>query len=66
MKANEIREKSTAELNTQLNELKANLFNLRFQQATGQLSNPVVIRECKRDIARVMTVIRERELKQAQ
>jgi large subunit ribosomal protein L29 len=66
MKAAELREKTSAELNTQLVELKANLFNLRFQQATGQLSNPMVIRECKRDIARIMTVIRERELKQAQ
>ncbi len=66
MKAAELREKTSAELNTQLVELKANLFNLRFQQATGQLSNPMVIRECKRNIARIMTVIRERELKQAQ
>ena len=66
MKAAELREKTSAELNTQLVELKANLFNLRFQQATGQLSNSMVIRECKRDIARIMTVIRERELKQAQ
>jgi len=66
MRAAELREKTSAELNTQLVELKANLFNLRFQQATGQLSNPMVIRECKRDIARIMTVIRERELKQAQ
>ena len=66
MKAAELREKTSAELNTQLFELKANLFNLRFQQATGQLSNPMVIRECKRNIARIMTVIRERELKQAQ
>ena len=66
MKAAELREKTSAELNTQLVELKANLFNLRFQQATGQLSNPMVIRECKRDIARIMTVIRECELKQAQ
>ena len=66
MKAAELREKTSAELNTQLVELKANLFNLRFQHATGQLSNPMVIRECKRNIARIMTVIRERELKQAQ
>ena len=66
MKAAELREKTSAELNTQLVELKANLFNLRFQQATGQLSKPMVIRECKRNIARIMTVIRERELKQAQ
>ncbi|MGI6116584.1 50S ribosomal protein L29 [Luoshenia tenuis] len=66
MKAAELREKSSAELNKQLVELKANLFNLRFQQATGQLSNPMVIRDCKRDIARIMTVIRERELTLAQ
>ena len=66
MTAAELREKTSAELNTQLVELKANLFNLRFQQATGQLSNPMVIRECKRTIPRIMTVIRERELTQAQ
>jgi len=65
MKANELREKSSAELNAQLAELKANLFNLRFQQATGQLSNPLVIRDTKRDIARIMTIVRERELKQS-
>ena len=65
MKANELREKSSAELNAQLAELKANLFNLRFQQATGQLNNPLVIRDTKRDIARIMTIVRERELKQS-
>ena len=66
MKISEIRAMSAEELNAKLKELKEELFNLRFQQATGQLSNPMVIRECKRDIARIMTVIRERELKQAQ
>jgi large subunit ribosomal protein L29 len=66
MKAVELREKTSAELNSQLGELKANLFNLRFQQATGQLTNPMVIRECKRNIARIMTIIREREGQQAQ
>ena len=43
-------------------ELKAELFNLRFQSATGQLNNPQRISECKKDIARVKTIIREREL----
>ena len=59
----ELMEKTTAELDTALKEKKAELFNLRFQLATGQLNNTSAIRDCKRDIARVMTVIRQRELK---
>ena len=47
-------------------ELNAELFNLRFQQVTGQLENPVKLRETKRDIARVKTVIREKELAKVQ
>lgn len=62
MKATEIRELSSQELVERLGELKQELFNLRFQQATGQLSNHMVIRECRKNIARVKTVIREREL----
>lgn len=62
MKANELRDMSVEELNKKLADLKEEFFNLRFQKATGQLNNPVSIREVKRDIARVKTVIREREL----
>lgn len=65
MKAKDIREMNIEELNTKLNELKSELFNLRFQSATGQLQNVMVINACKKDIARVKTIIRERELKQA-
>jgi len=63
MKASEIRELSVAELNTKLSDLKSELFNLRFQLATGQLNNPVSIKNTKKDIARVATIIKERELK---
>ena len=52
-----------AELNAKLGELKTELFNLRFRHASGQLENPMTIAACKKDIARVNTVIRERELK---
>ena len=51
------------EYNNKLAELKSELFNLRFRLASGQLENPVSIRTCKRDIARVNTEIRARELK---
>jgi len=54
---------SGAELNTELTKMKKELFNLRFQHATGQLENPVKMRELKKDIARVKTIIREKELK---
>ena len=63
MKAKEIRELSTQELNEKLIDLKEELFNLRFQSATGQLDNPMRIKEVKRAFARVKTIIRERELK---
>ena len=56
-------EKPTAELDTELKNKKGELINLRFQLATGQLQNTAAIRECKRDIARVKTIIRQRELK---
>ena len=59
MKANEIRSLSVAELETKLVDLKKDLFYLRMQHATNQLDNPLKIRETKRDIARVMTVMRE-------
>ena len=63
MKAKEIREMSVSELEAKLKDLKSELFNLRFQHATKQLDNPMVIVSVKKDIARVKTVIRERELK---
>ena len=56
------RDMQDSELNAKLAELKQELFNLRFSHATGQLSNPMQLKRCKRDIARVKTVIREREL----
>lgn len=62
MKAIEMREKSVAELNTELKELKEELFKLRFQHATNQLDNPQQLKVVKRDIARVKTVLREMEL----
>lgn len=63
MKVNDIRNLSAAELNTKVSELKEELFNLRFQLATGQLENPMRIREVKKTIARVKTVQREEEIK---
>ncbi len=65
MKATELREKTSAELDTELDELKSELFKLRFQHATNQLSNPMQLQRVKRDIARVKTVMREQELAQA-
>ena len=57
-----MREMSEAELNAELLKMKKDLFNLRFQHVTGQLENPVKMRETKKDIARVKTIIREKEL----
>ena len=65
MKADEIRNKTTEELQKELVSLKEELFKLRFQHATNQLENPQQIVNCKRDIARVKTIIREPELKAA-
>ena len=62
MKASEIRKMSEAELNEKLVSLKKDLFFLRMQHATNQLDNPVKIRETKKAIARIQTVLREREL----
>ena len=62
MKASEIRKMSAAELETKLRELKDELFKLRFQQAINQLDNPMRISAVKKDIARVLTVLREVEL----
>ena len=63
MKASEVRDLTTAELESKLKDLKAELFNLRFQLAINQLDNPMRINAVKKDIARVKTIIRENELK---
>ena len=66
MKAAELREMSNAELTKKLAELREELFNLRFQHAINQLENPGRIETVKRDIARVNTVLRANELKDAE
>jgi large subunit ribosomal protein L29 len=66
MKASEIRDKTQEELQKELSELKSELFKLRFQLVTNQLENPMKLREVKKSIARVKTVIREREIKGVQ
>ena len=63
MKTKDIREMTVGELDNKLVSLKDELFRLRFQMATGQLDNPMKIREVKKSIARVKTIQRERELK---
>lgn len=63
MKAKEIHGMTNDELATKLVSLKEELFNLRFRHATGQLENPNVLKMVRKDIAKVKTVIRERELK---
>ena len=62
MKTKELHELTVDELNTKLKDLKEELFNLRFRHAIGQLENPASLRNCKRDIAKVKTILREREL----
>ena len=66
MKAKEIRDLSNDELQKKVADLKVELFNLRFRAATGKLENNSIIKDVKKDMARVKTIIRERELKQAQ
>jgi large subunit ribosomal protein L29 len=61
----ELRELSTEEVEQALEETKEELFNLRFQHATGQLENYRRLRQLRRDVARIMTVLRERELEEA-
>jgi large subunit ribosomal protein L29 len=63
MKASEIKEKTNVELENEVKELKSELFKLRFQLATNQLENPMKLKEVKKSIARVKTIMRERELK---
>ena len=65
MKAKELREMTDVELNKQLKDLKAELFNLRFRHAINQLDNPVRIDAVKKDIARVMTIMAEKNVKNA-
>lgn len=62
LKAEKLREMTSQELGEKVLELKNELFNLRFQLATGQLENPMRIKAVKKDIARVKTLIREKEL----
>jgi len=62
MKAKDVHELEDSELEQKLRDAKTELFNLRFQHATGQLDNPLKIRDAKRAIARIQTVIRQREL----
>lgn len=66
MEMNKIRQMTDVELSSELDKMKKELFNLRFQHVTGQLENPVKMREVKRDIARVKTIIREKEMAKAE
>ena len=66
MELKKMREMTEIELNTELSKMKKELFNLRFQHTTGQLENPVKMRELNKDIARVKTIIREKELAKVQ
>ena len=61
MKAQDVRELSVNELNTKLIELKKDLFNLRLQHATNRLDNPIKLADVKHDIARIKTIIREKQ-----
>ena len=61
-KMEEFRKLSTEELNNKIKEHKEELFNLRFQQATGNLEKPVRLRELRKEVAKMKTIIREREL----
>ena len=60
MKASELKDMTSAELSSKLKELKSELLNLRFQNAINQLDNPHKIEQTKKDIARVMTVLRQK------
>ena len=65
MKINKIREMSSPELEKELGELKSELFKLRFSLATNGLENPMKIKEVKKDIARVNTILRQLELQES-
>ena len=66
MELNKMREMTDAELAAELEKQKKELFNLRFQHVTGQLENPLQMREVRKNIARVKTIMREKELDKAQ
>ena len=65
MKINKIREMSSLDLEKELSELKSELFKLRFSLATNGLDNPIKIKEVKKDIARINTILRQRELEES-
>ena len=65
MRAPQLREQSVGELQKTLSDLEEQLFKLRFQKSTGQIENPVKIREVRKDIARVLTVINERRVQES-
>ena len=62
MKINEIKDMTNEELNTKLKSLKSELLNLRFSHATGQLTNPKQLNVAKKDIARIKTILKQREI----
>jgi large subunit ribosomal protein L29 len=64
MKSSEIREKNNSELQNKLRDYRKELFNLRFQHATGQLGNTQRMKTVKRNVARILTILRERDLEQ--
>ena len=66
MKAAEIRDMSLDQLNDELVKLKKEQFNLRFQAASGQLENTARVRQVRRDVARIKTIVRQRQAGQAQ
>jgi len=65
MKATKLREQSVVELEKVLSDLEEQLFKLRFQKSTGQIENPIKIREVRKDIARVLTVMNERQAQES-
>ncbi len=65
MELKKMRDMTEVELTTELGKMKKELFNLRFQHVTGQLENPLKMRELKKDIARVKTILKEKEMAQA-
>lgn len=66
MELKKLRELTEVELTVELKKMKNELFNLRFQHVTGQLENPIKLREAKKQIAKVKTIIREKELQNVQ
>ena len=66
MELKKMREMTEVELTAELKKMKNELFNLRFQHVTGQLENPIKLRDTKKQIAKVKTIIREKELQKVQ